>query len=555
MPTINLDETHERVLLNIADSWKRKYTHHIFQWIRASSRPLHVAELAEVFAFDFDAETSGIPKYDPSLRRPDPEKAILSECSALVTIVEVENTKVVKFSDQSVRDYLTSDRIAKSERLSSFQLRLEEAHTLLGKACLSVLLQLDGCVDSKKIQDLPLASYAAEHWVDHARFEGVSPSIRDAMYCLFDKSRPHLATWNCLYDVERNQRRQGLVRRSGQFGAVPLYCAALYGFCDLGKRLLGPQGEEVNARGGYYKTPLHAALEKGHREFALFLINNGANVDAPGRGDRTALYIASSRGYTNIMLSLISRGADPNIVCDDWDENGNDVKWTPLLVASKNGELEVASALLKSRFPKKRAEVNHRDNFGKSALHLASRHHSDELALLLLKHGATLDARDDRGRNALHEASDFGRVKVVGLLLRRGAKVDARSKWGSTPLHRAAKAGHLEVVQMLLNKRADPNAQDERDRWSALHLAATEGHLKIVEVLLKHGANPQARTDGGETPLQLASHKDHSEIMRLLSDKVGLRFARPVSLLVASARPASLLVASESPRNRANSTT
>jgi ankyrin repeat protein len=547
---IDLYAIHERVLLNIDGSLERRYAHHIFQWIRASSRPLYVAELAEVFAFDFDAETSGIPKYSPSSRPADPEAAILSECSTLVSIVKVDGRKVVKFSQQSVREYLTSDRIGQSARLSAFQIRLGEAHTVLGKACLSVLLQLDGPIDSKKIRDFPLASYAAEYWVDHARFEGVASGIQDAMYCLFDKSKPHLATWNCLYDVEKSQPRQSLFCHSTQLSAGPLYYAALCGFCDFGKRLLDSQGEDVNARGGYYKTPLYAALEKGHRDFALFLLDSGANVSSLGRGNRTALYVASSRGYADVVRTLISRGADPNIACDDWDEKGNDVKWTPLLVASKKGEVAVASELLKSRDSKKRADVNYRDNFGKSALYLASRHYSEELVGILLKHGATLDARDDRGRHALHEASDFGRVKVVELLLsKRGVKVDARSKWGSTPLHRAAKAGHLDVVQLLLNKRANPNAQDDHDCWSALHLAAGEGHVKIVEVLLKHRANTQARTDLGETPLQLASDNNHTEIMRLLSEKAGIRFARPVSL-VSVTRPDS-----PRPRNRTISTT
>lgn len=520
---MNLYETHERGLSNIAALSTWKHAHYIFQWIGVSSRPLHVAELAEVFAFDFDAETPGIPKYDPTLRRPDAETAILSACSPFVAIVEVGNEKVVQFSHQSVREYLTSDHITKSEALLRFQLRLESAHNLLGIACLSILLGLDGRVDNTKVH--PLASYAAEHWIDHARFEGESPSsdIQDAMYRLFDETKPHLNAWNCLYDVENSQRRQELLHHPRQLGAAPLYYAALCGFCNLGKRLLDAHRGDVNARGGLYKTPLHAATVKGHRDFVQFLLDNGADVDSRGRRDQTALYTASSLGFADVVRLLISRGANPDVVCDDRDDKGNNIMWTPLLVASKKGKLEAVRALLETQDSKNRADVNHQDNFGKSPLHLASRHHSTDLAQLLLDHGATLDARDARDRNALHEASYLGQVMVVGLLLERGAKVDARNKWGSTPLHCAAKAGHLEVVQLLLKEGADPNAQDEDECSSALHLAAAEGRLKIVEVLLRHEANPQARTDQGETPLELASNNNHTEVVRLLSEKAGER--------------------------------
>jgi len=510
----SLDETYKRILEDIPEELQ-KDAHRIFQCLTVSSRPLHVEELAEVFAIDFDVETSGVPKFDPNWRPSDAETAVLSACSTLVAVVGVYGEKAVQFSHFSVREYLTSHRIAGSPPISHFHILLKPAHTLLAKTCLSILLQLDDSLEEAKIQSFPLALYAAEHWFDHARFEDVSSDVRDAMDCLFDKNKPHFAAWLWLYDVEYSWRRGNDSPHPTHPDAVPLYYAALCGLHNLSGRLLDAHPDDVNARGGYHVTPLLASLNRGHPDIALLLLERGADAETRGRQYQTALYVASSRGYVEVVRSLIDRGADLNVECGDGDEWG-EAKWTPLHVASKNGMLEVARLLLGHG-----AGVNYQDNRGRSALHIASCHGSNNIVRLLLDHGANAHALDNWDETALHDASSGGQITIVKSLLEYGANVDAQSKLGSTPLHNAAMLGHFEVIQLLLDHGADVNAQEE-DRWTSLHLAAFCGHVQVVEVLLKRGADPHARTDNGETPFQLASSRlDRTQIMRLLSERTG----------------------------------
>jgi ankyrin repeat protein len=508
-----LDETYERVLMEI-DEEKQPYASRLFQCLVISIRPLRVEELAELFAILPSAEsTSG---FNVGWRPEDPEAFILSACSTLVSIVNVRDGKLVQFSHFSVREYLTSTRIANSAPVSHFHILPKPAHTVLARTCLGVLLQLDCSIDQTKIQNFPLAWYAAEHWLDHARFEGVSSDIRDAMDCLFDKNKPHLAAWNWLCDLENGRRRRWQLSPHPSRPAVPLYYAALCGLHDLSGRLLDAHPEDVNARGGYHVTPLLGSLSTGHSDIALLLLERGPDMEFRNRQDQTALYVASSRGYAEVVRSLIDRGADLNVECCD-ENQGNNMKWTPLQVASNNGMMEVARLLLGHG-----AGVNYQDNKGKSALHIASRHPSNNLVRLLLDHGANADAMDNWGNTALHDASCDGRITIVKSLLEYGANADAQSKWGSTPLHYAARWGHLEVIKLLLDHGADVNAQKE-DRWTALHLAVLEGHVPVVEVLLKRGADPHARTRKGETPFQFASSSmlDRTQIMRLLSERTG----------------------------------
>src|ERR1700747_3831693 len=60
-----LDETYERVLREIKKA-NREIAHRLMQCLVVAVRPLRVEELAEVLAFDFNAE--GIPKIKQSWR-------------------------------------------------------------------------------------------------------------------------------------------------------------------------------------------------------------------------------------------------------------------------------------------------------------------------------------------------------------------------------------------------------------------------------------------------------------------------------------------------------
>jgi hypothetical protein len=84
------------------------------------------------------------------------------------------------------------------------------AHTLAAQACLGILLHLDEITFSQDgPENYPLAKYAAEYWVEHARFEGVSGNVEDEMKHFFDPRLPHLAIclwiYNSFYRVPRLQ--------------------------------------------------------------------------------------------------------------------------------------------------------------------------------------------------------------------------------------------------------------------------------------------------------------------------------------------------------------
>src|SRR5260370_15183087 len=255
-----LDETYERALLGI-DKQKREYAHRLFQCLLVSIRPLRVEELAETFAVQFDGTTT--PLFNKTFRPTDAREAVLSACSSLVTIVDREGYQIVQFAHFSVKEYLTSERLATSEeRLSYYHILPEPAHTVLSHASLSVLLQLDDEIDRDTMSDFPLAAYAARYCVDHAQFRDVSSHIQEVIEHLFDPSRPHFMAWVWLYDIDRNWIKPMSTTHPTRPEAVPLYYASLAGCGSLLAPLFPPHSLDVNMRGGSHMTELHAAAFK-----------------------------------------------------------------------------------------------------------------------------------------------------------------------------------------------------------------------------------------------------------------------------------------------------
>jgi hypothetical protein len=110
-------------------------------------------------------------------------------------------TRVVQFAHFSVKEFLTSDRLADLKAdISRFHIRLEPAHTVIAQACLAILLQSDHNDGAESTS--PLSQYAAQHWVDHAHFGDVSLRVEDGMRRLFDPAKPYFTAWLNSYDPD-----------------------------------------------------------------------------------------------------------------------------------------------------------------------------------------------------------------------------------------------------------------------------------------------------------------------------------------------------------------
>ena len=367
-----LDETYDRTLEEIGNqNWE--YGHRLFQCVAAASRPLRVEELAEFLAFDFEAEPT--PSFREDWREEDAAHAVRSTCSSLLTVVEKDGSRVIQFAHFSVKEYLTSRRLAEAkDTISRFHVSMTSAHTIIAQACLSVLLHIDENITDDGLKNFPLAEYAAEHWVGHARFEDVSSrNIQIGMKRLFDPNNPHLSVWRRIYDPESSWVRQ---RHSCRLQAriTPLYYAVGCGLNDVVKFLIVERLQDLNTGGIHHgQTPLILASQKGHYEVVRTLLEHGANTETPRIRYQSPLGTASYGGHVEVVQLLLEHHADVNA------QNGRR-KYTALHWASRGGQPAVARMLLEHG-----ADVNARRSNGVSALGYAT----NEVAQVLIAYGAT----------------------------------------------------------------------------------------------------------------------------------------------------------------------
>jgi hypothetical protein len=190
--------TYERALQDI-DEVNWEYAHRLFRCVTVASRPLLVKELAEFFAFNFDA--GSLPDFQPDCRLEDARHAVLSICSSLLAVVDVDGSPVVQFSHFSVKEFLMSSRLMEMHTVSHYSVLMEPSHLIVAQACLAILQHLGPELDESSIMKFPLAKYAAQHWMDHARYGKESLSIQDGMKQLFGSSRPQFAIWAWITDV------------------------------------------------------------------------------------------------------------------------------------------------------------------------------------------------------------------------------------------------------------------------------------------------------------------------------------------------------------------
>ena len=413
----SLDETYERIIKEIKKP-NRDHTLRILQCLVVAIRPLGVKELAEVLAVDFD-DAEGMPKLNPHWRWEDQEQALLSSCSSLIAIVRSYRSRIVQFSHFSVKEFLTSPRLATSNGvISHYHIALEPAHIILAQACMSTLLRLDNFVGSIYCwNDSHLYQYTVEHWMIHAQFGKVASCLRKAMEYLFDPDKPYFEAWLEWHDIDMpdyidSQATFAPFAKLRDSHATPLYYAALCGFQDQVELLIVNYPDHVNATGGYYVAPLIAALKAGHSQTAKILRDNGAHPNVTGRLERS-----------------------------------------PLHAAAWHGDFVMVQLLLEYK-----ADVNARDIVGETSLHFASYSQSErpnlgpplaKVARLLLEHGADVNAVGFGRSTALHMAVYGGKVEVVAVLLEHGADVGAETWCGKTAFQIARKEENTEIMKLL----------------------------------------------------------------------------------------------------------
>jgi hypothetical protein len=159
------------------------------------------------------------------------------------------------------------------------------------------------------------------------------------------------------------------------------------------------------------------------------------------------------------------------------------------------------------------ADVNCKNEFGETPLHLASENGITGVVRFLIENRANVNAKDRMGRTplraAFHDSSSNAAVNfLVNFLVREGADVNTKDNEDLTPLHAACQNGSKEAVHLLVSIGADLHAKDNKDRtplhWACLR-ADQDGEAETVSFLVGEGADLYAKDKDGKTSLDVST--------------------------------------------------
>jgi glycerophosphodiester phosphodiesterase len=251
---------------------------------------------------------------------------------------------------------------------------------------------------------------------------------------------PAVALLQYLLDQLHPSQRSGLMSRD-TFGRTPLHLAARYGIrvvCEI--------------------------LMEHLKKWKLFNIEQG--IDGPAWQDNEGwapLHLAVIGGHPLTTAALLAGGTRQNI------HNLQDV-------------------VLRQDSPRSSA-----------ALLLATKANFVKIVRMLVLAGVDINHQDDQGETALHVAARFGHDECAEILLAGSATHKCNTElpektYGWTPILIAAVDGNLGIVELLIEAGTDLDRQDSSG-WVAKEHASLRGHIAIATRLAEVTASADSDPD------------------------------------------------------------
>ncbi len=526
-----LDETYERILLNIDEQYKQE-AQAALTWLVASQHVLTVEELAEAVSIETDSGDS----FDPSNRLFDP-KTICNVLSGLVSLVDSNRSlgpANIRLAHFSVEEYLVSDRLAKS-RASHFYIPFRISHIRLAAASLIYLewakdfLKEEMNCPMSKFSDIvknghpfeglsekvPLLAYTCKFWYLHVRMcEGSLPEreirlVKDFLECQERMSFFERATYGGSDDAADNgchSSRHTLftdnywtfckeMREEPIFIASPLYHAARLGLVDIVTVLLEdtdrsnvplqslafsqPMPQETKS--GTFGDELRIACFYGHMKIVEILLNAGADVEAVGGAFQTAM-----------GACMQSRTLNPGIIqllLESIETIHPDVEWIfgwALRWAAMEGYLPLVSTVMSKvgRVGPQTFTWTH-DYFQ----HLRSESQRFETVGRSQRKDIEGSESYPRHGTAPYEGAFAGHYEILSLLISNWSDIDEEDYEGRTSLYWASFNGHTDIVRLLLQNGARTHGHTKFCEWTPVYWARMRGFHEIEELLV-HADGP-----------------------------------------------------------------
>ncbi|PSN45791.1 hypothetical protein C0J52_10757 [Blattella germanica] len=247
------------------------------------------------------------------------------------------------------------------------------------------------------------------------------------------------------------------------------------------------------------ETMLNIAACNGHVDLIQFLISKHANIESRDLYGYTPFMKSAFRGNEEAAIKLLELGAN----CDTVDKFGNSV----IHYAAKGNLPHLLELILKPN-----CSIDMTNNEGVTPLMGAALEGNEQVAIVLLKHGANPHIIDKSGNNVMHYVALRNIVCLVKLLLESGCEIDISNGEGVTPLMRAVAMGNKEVAITLLQYGANPHAKDKSGSC-VMHYAVERNIPELIETLMNFKCDVNCSNTEGVTPLMKAATFGREEVV------------------------------------------
>ncbi|KAJ3537192.1 hypothetical protein NM208_g6417 [Fusarium decemcellulare] len=432
-----LGQFYDRMVENIPQDLKYNAVR-LLQFLVHAKRPLALSEAIQVLATEMDQDP---PRFDKGSEL-DMKTDVLRYCPGFVFIAEV------MVDDKAVEELHIAHFSVKEFFLTKPDFIHPAPDIMITKTCLTYLRDIKGSDPQTKV-DFPMASYAAEHWIEYAQLAEASDDVVEQIVG-FVTNETTFQRWVLLRVADHN-----LEAKSGRpYNTSILYQVCLGGLTKTAKVLI-KDGADVNVRGEEYDCPLQAASAGGHLDTVQLLLDNGADVNAQGGTEGNALQAACAAGHLEVVKLLINHGADVNPENGITITPGGSVRIpngrfnNPLDAAAANGHLEVVRLLLE-----KGADVNARStwNFFSTKAKAAGYIFVDQILPYMLDNGVRIIVAGGY-TNKLYAASYEERRDYVKTWISKHMFSILGGDY-RTPLAAALGQDHEEVAQLLIEHGA-----------------------------------------------------------------------------------------------------
>lgn len=250
------------------------------------------------------------------------------------------------------------------------------------------------------------------------------------MHCLILGDKKKLETIADLNLVPDNESSLGL------------HIAALKGHDELIPFLANEGFGSYNQTDSHLATPLIRAIENGHEKVIKQLIDAGANISTGYRRKEEGIYfrplaLSVYLGQVNCFETLVNcaKESKKTSMIDFSEEVPSIGNFLHITIFA--GQFAMLDHLLTNYHEKMKSLINKLNDQHQTPLMVAATLGDARSLKRLIEANANLETKDDRGRTALHHAAAHNQITIIKMLHQKGADMKADDNASVIPFNLA----------------------------------------------------------------------------------------------------------------------